>query len=310
MHTITTTERILSEDVLKHIYKCELKGRRPSIESMAGILQISPDETSRLVSKMATHNLLTLVNGDFQLTAAGHEYAVQVVRAHRLWERHLADETGFSEKEWHDRAEQQEHHLSAEQIDALAARLGYPTHDPHGDPIPTASGEFVPHGGQSLTALPADNLARIVHIEDEPPVVYAQLVAEGLYPGMDVHLKENTPERVTFWAGGAEHVLAPILARNISVSPFSNGKSAVAEPVERLSGLHIGETAQVVSISPACRGAERRRFMDLGILPGTVIKAEMVSPSGDPTAYLIRRSLIGLRKEQAQMIHISRNIES
>ncbi|RMF03017.1 MAG: ferrous iron transport protein A, partial [Chloroflexi bacterium] len=183
-------------------------------------------------------------------------------------------------------------------------------HDPHGDPIPMASGEFVPHGGQPLTALAAGDLARIVHIEDEPPVVYAQLVAEGLYPGMDVQLKENTPERLTFWAGGAEHVLAPILARNISVAPFSNGKSAADQPFERLSDLKIGETAKVVSILPACRGAERRRFMDLGILPGTVIKAEMVSPGGDPTAYLIRQSLIGLRKEQAQMIHITRNLES
>ncbi|RME45954.1 MAG: ferrous iron transport protein A [Caldilineae bacterium] len=59
----------------------------------------------------------------------------------------------------------------------------------------------------------------------------------------------------------------------------------------------------------ACRGAERRRLMDLGILPGTLIRAEMVSPSGDPTAYRIRGALIALRKEQADRIYITRATE-
>ncbi|MCB0153338.1 MAG: ferrous iron transport protein A [Anaerolineae bacterium] len=57
------------------------------------------------------------------------------------------------------------------------------------------------------------------------------------------------------------------------------------------------------------RGAERRRFMDLGILPGTVITAEMISPSGDPTAYRVRGAVIGLRREQANLIQITRNVE-
>jgi Fe2+ transport system protein FeoA len=71
----------------------------------------------------------------------------------------------------------------------------------------------------------------------------------------------------------------------------------------------LGETAKVVNISHLCRGAERRRFMDLGILPGTVVKAEMISPSGDPTAYRVRGAVIGLRREQAALIHITREVE-
>lgn len=307
MNTTSTTERILSEDVLKHVYKCEQNGRRPTLESIAGVLQVSANEASQLISNMAAHNLLKLDNGDFHLTADGTNYAVQVIRAHRLWERYLADETGFAEAEWHDRAERAEHTLSPAEVDALAARLGHPTHDPHGDPIPSASGEFVPHGGQPLSALEAGQIARIVHLEDEPPVVYAQLVAEGLYPGLEILLKEKSVERLRFVAGGEEQVLAPMLARNVTVVPLE--AATVSTPYERLSTLKIGQTARVVSLSPACRGPERRRFMDLGILPGTVIKAEMVSPSGDPTAYLIRQSLIGLRKEQADNIFINRNFE-
>ncbi|GAB4430440.1 MAG: hypothetical protein Kow0031_11320 [Anaerolineae bacterium] len=305
MDTISTEERILSEDVLKHVYKCELSGRRPTFDSIAGVLQVSQDEASTVVTRMVAHNLLTLNGKEFHLTEAGQNYALQVIRAHRLWERYLADETGFDEAEWHTRAEQHEHHLTPEEVEALAARLGHPTHDPHGDPIPGSNGLFVPHGGQPLTALEKRQFARIVHIEDEPPLVYAQLVAEGLYPGMELYLKERSPERVSFAVNGKEHLLAPIVARNISVVPLTEEEVSLHH-TEPLSSLKPGQSATVVSLSPGCRGAERRRFMDLGILPGTVIKAEMVSPGGDPTAYLVRRSLIGLRKEQADQIFITR----
>lgn len=71
-----------------------------------------------------------------------------------------------------------------------------------------------------------------------------------------------------------------------------------------LADLQPGQKGRVITISPACRGLERRRFMDLGILPKTIIAAEMTSPSGDPTAYRIRGSLIALRREQASFIQI------
>jgi DtxR family Mn-dependent transcriptional regulator len=309
MNTLESTERILAEDALKHIYKCQVKSRRPTVESIAGALQVSPGEVTSLLHKMATHHLLQLADGEFRLTPAGEEYALQVIRAHRLWERYLADETGFPEDEWHVRADRQEHELSPADTEALSARLGHPIHDPHGDPIPSAAGDFVPHGGQPLTSLSSGEVARIVHLEDEPPVVYAQLVAEGVHPGMEVLVTDVTPRRIRFVAEGEEHILAPILAANISVEPLSPEQATGIGPNEHLADLKIGEVGRVISISPACRGLERRRFMDLGILPGTVIKAQLVSPSGDPTAYLIRGALIGLRREQAGLINITREIE-
>lgn len=308
------TERIRREDALKHIHKWEMKGRRPTLESIAGALNARLDDTAALLSDMQSNGLLTITADDIHLTPAGREAALHIIRAHRLWEHYLAEETGFGEAEWHGRAEQLEHALSPEQVERLASQLGYPTHDPHGDPIPTADGYLPTHGGQPLTRLPIDTPGRIVHLEDEPAVIYAQLVAEGLYPGMPVRIVEMSPERVRFWANGDEHVLAPILAANISVvaEPIPEEEAALTPPAGRsyLSQLPIGESAKVAGLSNRCRGAERRRFMDLGILPGTTIRAEMRSPSGDPTAYVIRDALIALRQEQASLIQIERGMQN
>ncbi|MCK4724691.1 MAG: FeoA domain-containing protein [Anaerolineales bacterium] len=300
------SDRVLREDALKYIHKADIRGQHPNLQSVSGALQISVGRTAELVDDLEKQGLISLEGGEMQLTPAGRDSALQVMRAHRLWERFLAEETGFDESEWHSRAEQVEHQISQEEVNALSVLLGHPTHDPHGDPIPTASGELVPHGGQPLTAISLDQPARIVHIEDEPETVYAQLIAEGLYPGMEVRVVEASPQRVRFWAEGDEHLLAPIVAANISVVPSAHEIRDEGREGDQLSILKPGEEGKVVNISPRCRGLERRRMMDLGILPGTVIKAEMDSPSGDPTAYRIREALIALREEQANMINITR----
>lgn len=302
------TQRVRHEDVLKHIHKFEMDGQQPTVHSVAGILGLGMDPAAELLEEMEQAGLLEVRSGAIRLSPTGRMTALHIIRAHRLWERYLAEETGYAAMEWHDQAERREHMLTPEDADSLAAHLGNPTHDPHGDPIPTAEGEMVVHGGQPLCSLPVDTAARIVHLEDEPEVVYAQLVAEGLYPGMMVRVIESSSERVRFWADGNEHVIAPIVAINISAKPLvaESIEDQISASQEVLSDLQPGESAQVASIARVCRGAERRRFLDLGILPGTVISAEMRSPGNDPTAYRIRGALIALRREQADMIVVSR----
>jgi DtxR family Mn-dependent transcriptional regulator len=192
---------------------------------------------------------------------------LHIIRAHRLWERYLADETGVAENEWHGQAEDREHHLSPEQVKALSTQLGHPTHDPHGDPIPTASGAVVAEKGESLNTLAVDHPAVITHIEDEPGTIYAQIVAEGLRPGMKVRVLEKSPQAIRFWAEGDEHVLAPILANNIEIVPLVNEE--IEEEPEFLSNLKTGAKARVLRLSRACRGPERRRLLDLGFVPGS-----------------------------------------
>jgi DtxR family transcriptional regulator, Mn-dependent transcriptional regulator len=298
-------ERVAIEDALKHIYKCEVNRRQPTVDSLAGALQITHNRVAGLLTRMEALALLQMGKEGLRLTPKGRESALHILRAHRLWERYLAEETGFSEAEWHGRADRQEHALSPSEADALAAQLGNPTHDPHGDPIPSARGRFQRHGGRPLTAVEGDELLRIVHLEDEPEAVYAQLVAEGLHVGMPVRVVERTPQRIHFWADGDEHVLAPLIAANISVVSLA-GEAVVEPGGEPLANLSPGQQGRVTGISPTCRGPRRRRLMDLGVLPGTCIEAEFSNPSGDPTAYRIRGAVIALRREEAGQILVER----
>jgi DtxR family Mn-dependent transcriptional regulator len=139
--------------------------------------------------------------------------------------------------------------------------------------------------------------------------VYAQLIANGVYPGLELRLLEVSPQRVRFWANGEEQVLAPIVASNVSVIPLVRETPETESGEERLSALLPGEQGTVTTISARSRGPDRWRLMDLGILPGTLVTAELVSAGGDPTAYRVRGALIALRREQAQLIHIRRSPE-
>ncbi len=300
------TERVLIEDALKHIYRSEVHSHYPTLQSLAGALNVTTNQAASILEILHRRDLVIPVNGDFRLTPEGRDYALRIIRAHRLWEEHLAEETGFDEAEWHDQAEYYEHVLSPEETQTLAEQLGNPIYDPHGDPIPTPTGELKQHAGVPLTAMPVDTPLRIVHIEDEPEAIYTQLVAEGLFPGMNARLTEISSQRLRLWAGGDEHILAPLVAANISVVALTQEPATKPNGGVPLSDLMTGEKAQVLGLSPGFRGAERRRMLDLGVLPGTLIQAEMTSPSGDPTAYRVRGALIALREEQARLIQVTR----
>ena len=300
--------RVLREDALKYLYAGELEGRAVTLSSLAGELGVSLDEAARLLGEMTRLGLVEARDDAYELTVTGREVAVQVLRAHRLWEQYLHDFTGYSEEEWHARAEEQEHRLGPDEVAALDERLGHPLYDPHGDPIPTVEGEVAAPKTIPLSQLEPGDIARVEHLEDQPEIVYAQLVAEGLHPGMEVLLLEKTPQRIRFLSRGDEHVLAPVLAANVFVLPVPKEKAAeVAAPLgDPLSSLKPGEEAEIVDISRTMRPVERRRLLDLGVLPGTKIRAEFVSPTGDPVAYMIRGALIALRREQAEKIFVKK----
>jgi DtxR family Mn-dependent transcriptional regulator len=294
-------ERTWIEDALKHIHEREYAGRRASLESIAGVLGVPTGSASELVDRLIARGHVESGEQGYELTPEGRSYALQVIRAHRLWERYLADETDVQEADLHALAEQVEHRLSPTEADELDARLGHPTHDPHGDPIPTADGDIAAKDGLPLTRWSLDEPGRIVHLEDEPPAVFAQLLAEGLRLGMDIRVEERTPARLRCYTEDREFMLAAVVAENITVAPLPE-EAALTGPFRRLSELPDGETGVVLGIDEACRGLTRRRFMDLGLTPGSRIRAERVAPFGEPRAYLIRETLIALRREQAAQI--------
>ncbi|MFH1570033.1 MAG: FeoA domain-containing protein [Gemmatimonadota bacterium] len=300
-------ERVLVEDAVKHIYHCEERQQTATVESLSGALGISCDRAAALVERLVERDLARDAGTEYRLTPDGTDSALHVIRVHRLWERHLAERTGVDPAQWHREAHHWEHRLSPEEVETLAAQMGHPTFDPHGDPIPTAQGELPRVQGRPLSALAAGERGAIAHIEDEPDAVYAQLVAEGLHPGMEIHVAHSTPTQVRFWAGGGEHVLAPLLAANVTVAELERPPrpEEVAER-DTLASLEPGERASVTRLSRACRGLERRRLMDLGIVPGTSVSVAMRSPGGDPTAYRVRGAMVALRREQARQVLVER----
>ncbi len=300
-------QHVMLEDALKHILDFQQRRIPVTVESLAGVLKVRRNRAVDLMHVLESDGLIRFSQAAITLTPRGTETAFHVVRAHRLWETHLAQETGYEETEWHLHAERQEHHLSAEDLDDLAARLGNPVYDPHGDPIPGAtSGDHTAQRGEPLALAQPGQSYRIVHIEDEPTVVYAQLVADGLHPGLTLTVLDRDDRRIRFLADGAEHRLAPMLAANLTVESLATEPVVADLPVLSLDQLRPNEEARVVALSRACHGQERRRLMDLGILPGAAIEVEMHSPLGDPTAYRVRDTLIALRREQARMIQIEK----
>lgn len=293
----------LVEDALKHLYDCEYKKRGCNLMSIAGNLNVKNSEASVVVGQLEEMGLATLDSGNLSLTAEGRSYALKVIRIHRLLEKYFADEEGLEELYWHSEAESREHKITEGEAEELAVKLNNPVFDPHGDPIPTAAGEIPTISGKPLTALADGEYAQIAHMEDEPEAVYSQLVAMGLYPGKHIRMIQNSSKWIKFEAGGEECILAPVLADNITVSELTPTEKQIDE-FKTLDKLKPGETAKIIGLSRACRGQQRRRLMDLGIIPGTKVRYAMASPGGEPVAYEIMGTKIALRKQQARQIYI------
>ena len=297
--------RARQEDALKHILKGEANGQGATVLSVAGALRLRDNAAAGLLRDLEARGLISFEAGRLTLRPAGRELGLHVVRAHRLWESFLAEKTGVAEARWHHLAERQEHLLSPEATAALAARLGHPLHDPHGDMIPDTDGELPADEGQSVNTVEANRAFTIVHIEDEPEAVYAELLRMGLRPGMRAYVLNKTPEKLRLWADGQEFELVPSMAQQLSVLPLPGVTSGLLREERFLHELAVGRQGRVLGLSSACRGAERRRLLDLGFVPGSAVEVNLVSPAGDPTAYLVRGALIALRREQARFIRIA-----
>jgi DtxR family Mn-dependent transcriptional regulator len=297
-------DRVLAEDALKHFRNCEDLQLAATVDSLSGALQITRTRAAQLIAHLDDLGLVEPADAYWQLTSRGREYALRMVRAHRLLEVYLAEKTGLDQTHWHGEADRREHFLTNEEMDALAADMGDPRYDPHGDPIPTASGEVAPARGVPLTTLPAGVAAVVTHVEDEPEAVYEQLTAQGFSVGSRLQIIESTPQRIRVESEGIEQVFAPIVAANLSVVTMDEAE--LPPPcLKRLAEISPGHRVRVVRIAPACHGAQRRRLFDLGLIPGTIVRAEFRGPGGDPTAYDIRGATIALRRQQAEQILVA-----
>lgn len=297
--------RIRLEDALKHLLDCEYRDVTASVESIAGALGCSTDQAATIVGDLTARGLAAAPDRRCVLTGEGRTYALRMVRRHRILERFFADETLMRDSEWHGRAERDEHHYSDADIETMAARLGHPRWDPHGDPIPSATGRLPAARGRVLEQLAPGHSARILHIEDEPPSVYACLVEAGIAAGDTIELVAREATALRVRVAGREHRFSSLIASAITIDDDDAPASPdtdVPDTARPLSSLADGASARIVRITAACRGQQRRRLMDLGVLPGTRITAELRSPGGEPVAYRVRDALIALRRRHADMI--------
>lgn len=293
--------RVRVEDALKYLFHRGAEGRDVHSDALAGALQVRQQVARDILERLDERGLAEVSGtGGHRLSDRGRIEALRIVRSHRILEHYLADRTGIGPEEWHELAEEEEHLLTADEIEALAARLGQPRFDPHGDPIPTAEGELPVSEGKLLPALAPGQAGIIVHLEDEPADAFERLVAMGFALGKSVVVRSRSASMARVELDGRAHMLSRALELAISVEHASEAHG----PTRTLADLGQDETARVRRLASDCRGAQRRRLLDLGVVPGTVIGVEMRSASGDPRAYRIRGAVIALRRHQAEWIEL------
>lgn len=298
-------KRCQVEDALKLIFNLHQESQTVDQYRLAIELKMSLEAVQALISNLKDQQLVQVdQDHELSLTMEGQHWALQVIRAHRLWERYLADEARMPLEHIHTVAHQREHQMSLEEIDALDAAMGHPARDPHGDPIPNAAGVLRDdRTSMPLVSMVPGQCGQISHLEDEPPLAYAQLLAEGLYVGQSILVQENTPARVVLNSDEDEYILAHSVAENVHVFPKLIQESADPTIIP-LANLFPRVHAEIVRIDDRCQGFTRRRFLDLGLTPGTTIFPELENAFRDPRAYRVRGTLIALRKDQSGMIWV------
>ncbi|TNB75639.1 metal-dependent transcriptional regulator [Arthrobacter sp. BB-1] len=184
-----------AQDYLKMIWSATEWSQAPiTVSAMAERLGVKPSTVSDGIRRLARQGLVTHAPyGKIELTADGREHAVQMVRRHRLLETFLVQILGYGWDEVHDEAEILEHAVSDTMVERIAERLGHPTKDPHGDPIPTANGGLpLPQGFQLAEAEPARVLT-ITRISDSDPDMLRYFAELGLGPDTELTVLAHRP---------------------------------------------------------------------------------------------------------------------
>lgn len=209
------------QDYLKAIYALESAGERVTTSALAQRMGVSAPSATAMTKRLAELDLVERAPyRGVELTESGRRGALEVVRHHRLLERYLVDRLGLSLHEVHAEAELLEHAISEELEARIDAELGYPTHDPHGDPIPDR--ELRVQNGHERTLLDLDPGASttIARVPDGDAELLRYLGELALVPGLDAEVVSLAPfgGPVTVRTGSGEHAISRELADRISAA--------------------------------------------------------------------------------------------
>jgi DtxR family Mn-dependent transcriptional regulator len=220
MHAALINESLTRsvEDYLKAIYRLSPAGQPASTSQIASLLELSPPSVSGMVKRLSEQGLLEHVPyKGVQLTAEGRRAALRMLRRHRLIEAYLVEFLGYSWDTVHEEAERLEHAVSDLLVERMAAALGHPAVDPHGDPIPGADGSIDEPELMPLTEMPAGETVEVRRVVQGDAERLRYLAALGLRPGAAVTVVERRPfdGPLTVQVGPDRHVLGYELARII-----------------------------------------------------------------------------------------------
>jgi DtxR family Mn-dependent transcriptional regulator len=208
------------EDYLKAIYTLQQQGGAVSTSMLGEQRGSKPGSVTGMIKKLAEMNLVqhTPYQG-VQLTPSGERIALEVIRHHRLIELYLVEALGYSWDEVHEEAERLEHVISEKLEARIAARLGNPDVDPHGDPIPTLDGTLPVSDDLRLGDLAVAERVRVVRVRDQGAERLRYLADIGLVPGACVEVVESAPfdGPVSLRVGQVVHALDRRMARTIVV---------------------------------------------------------------------------------------------
>lgn len=209
------------EDYLKAIYTLETEDKGASTTKIADSLDVSSASATNMVKRLDKMGLV-----DYQsykgarLTDSGKKIALEIIRHHRLLELYLLEVMGYSWDEVHDEAEKLEHHISERFEDKIAQLLDDPTHDPHGDPIPTKDGLMPEMDATPLVEGDTEQEYIVSRVKDQDPELLRYLEKIGLLPGIKVKIKQKEPFEgpVTLLIENKERVIGNEVAKNIFVA--------------------------------------------------------------------------------------------
>ena len=209
------------QDYLKEIYKLQADGGRASTSAIAERMGVAQPSVTSMLKKLTALGLAE--HEPYRgvlLTRKGEQVALEVIRHHRLLEQYLAETLGLSIDAVHDEADRLEHALSEELEAKIDESLGYPTHDPHGDPIPDAKLRVEPASLTPLSSLEPGDEATIRRVPDGDDELLRYLTKLALVPGRKVKLRSAEPfgGPLTVRVGKSEHAISRELAAGIGVA--------------------------------------------------------------------------------------------
>jgi DtxR family Mn-dependent transcriptional regulator len=210
-----------AQDYLRAIYALESRGERVTTSALAARMEVSPPSATAMTKRLAELGLVERAPyRGVALTEEGRRHALEMLRHHRLLERYLADRLGLSLAEVHVEADRLEHALSEELEAKIDAELGFPTHDPHGDPIPDRELRLEVARERTLDDLAAGERASVSRVPDGDPELLRYLTELDLVPGSEVEVVSRAPFAgpVTVRTESGAHAISRELAERIGAA--------------------------------------------------------------------------------------------